>query len=99
YQFATGIGIGEEATDTQVKFGWRFDGGVDFYFLNGLALSLDFVWDRVNRAQSNWSQDQSGGWHQTLSSAHLNTYLIGLVVPFSKIWPAEKKDKPDTFKR
>ncbi len=93
YQFAAAIGLGAVATDTKIKFGWRFNGGVDLYFLKGMALSFDFIWDRVNRAQSNWIQDQSSGWREIRSAAHLNTYVIGLVVPFSKIWPPETKKR------
>ncbi len=97
YKFASASGEKLEVNDGFLKFGWRLNAGVDVYFLKGMALSLDFVWDRVNRAHSVWSQDQLGNWHQTLSPAHLNTYMIGLVVPFSKIWPADKKKQPGSL--
>jgi hypothetical protein len=70
-----------EVNEGQLRFGWKGNLGVDFFFSTKWGISFDFNYDQVFDMDRFVEIDEFGHSEKISRSSRFHTFLIGVVIP------------------
>ena len=73
----------DQTNETQVKFGWRAFGGVDFFFDTHWGVTFDVCYDHVLSLDHAWQYNALTNTVEKIGqTARYNSYSVGVVAAF-----------------